>query len=208
MEERDDGTTANLYEMQETAVGMDMVAGYDGAVVPGVRQDGCVILLQHSAGEHRDCVREEAVNVPTPEPTPEPVLDVGEPPPEPEAVPGPTMAETPTPLEEPLGGTLTVAGDRAALVALVHEFFPDDSHMGNVVVWGETLTRNDWWDYVYGGAWSRTMDCGLMQTNIIHAGKYARHGWDISMDCFDPVKNLTISREIYDTQGPGAWTSY
>lgn len=107
LEERDDGTTANLYEMQETAAGMDMVAGYDGAVVPGVRPDGCVILLQHSAGEHRDCIREEAVNVPTP--TPEPVLDVGEPPEATGYEQASNVEVDATPIEEPLGGTLTVA---------------------------------------------------------------------------------------------------
>jgi hypothetical protein len=60
---------------------------------------------------------------------------------------------------------------------------------------------------VYGGEWSRTGDCGLMQINwASHADRFATRGWG-SKDCFDPAKNLVIAREVYDDDGCGAWTT-
>ena len=118
----------------------------------------------------------------------------------PEPTPVPTPAPTPTPTP--------IAGEKETLIALTHTFFPDDEHMGNVVVWEESLKRADWWDYVYGGVFSVTGDCGLMQINwASHPERFLARGWD-QQDCFEPEKNLTIAREIYNEQGPVAWTTY
>lgn len=134
----------------------------------------------------------EKLNViptPTPAPTPNPTPT--------SMLPLPTPTSTPTPKRE-------------GLVALVHETFPDDPYMGNVVVWRETLNYPDgvWQGYVYGETWSVTSDCGLLQVHWpSHYEKFTARGWT-QQDCFDPVKNLVIAREIYDESGPSAWTTY
>lgn len=97
-----------------------------------------------------------------------------------------------------------------ALALLVRQTFPDDERMWRHVVWAESI--GDWnpnWECtVYGGCWSVTGDCGLMQIHwSAHYDKFIRRGWT-EADCFNPVKNLEIARIIYDTQGPGAWTTY
>ena len=100
--------------------------------------------------------------------------------------------------------------ERLALYAMVLATFPDAPIMANRVVWAESIGdwNLNWRCTVYGGCWSPTSDCGLMQTNEIHAGRYAAHGWNIYVDCFDPVKNLVISREIFDAAGgPSPWTT-
>lgn len=92
-----------------------------------------------------------------------------------------------------------------SLEALVLSFFPDDPFMVEIARRESINFRSD---VVYGPTVSPTDDRGLMQINAIHAGRFANHGWDYYVDAYDPARNLTIAREIYDTQGPGAWTTY
>lgn len=128
-----------------------------------------------------------------------PLMRLGQPPrPVPTPVPTPTPAPTPAPVPP---------SEREALAILVHQTFPDDLYMGGYVVWAETLSRDDWRDYVYDGKMSVTNDCGLMQTNWYwHSEKYAAHGWTLA-DCFVPEKNLVVAREIYNDAGCGAWST-
>lgn len=105
---------------------------------------------------------------------------------------------------------------RGELAALVGNVFPDNAYMATHVVWAESIgdwnapphDPDRWRCYVYGPCWSPTTDCGLMQTNIVHADRYAAHGWDITTDCFVPERNLVIAREVYDDSGGTAWTTY
>lgn len=108
---------------------------------------------------------------------------------------------------------------RDQLAAMVYAAFPGDPRMAEHVVWAESMgdwatgDKNvngvtDWIDYVYGGVFSVTGDCGLLQTNRIHAGKYEALGYDWPAACFDPSANLAVAQIIYDTQGPQAWSSY
>jgi hypothetical protein len=116
----------------------------------------------------------------------------------------------PTPAEAPTIHVPSVGGDREALAQMACNTFPEDLRMCTHVVWAESI--GDWnpnWECtVYGGCWSRTRDCGLMQTNIIHAGKYEALGYDINVGCWIPEVNLAVARMIYDGQGPRAWTTY
>jgi len=95
---------------------------------------------------------------------------------------------------EPAAGTLE---------ALVLAFFPDAPYMVRVAGCESQHFRPD---VVYGPYVSRTNDRGLMQVNAVHAGKFAERGWDYWTDAYDPMKNLTVAREIYDTQGLRAWS--
>jgi len=100
--------------------------------------------------------------------------------------------------------------DRAELAELVASFFPDAPIFSEHIVWAESMgdwAGDRWTCYVYGPCVSPTGDRGLMQINQIHAGRFAAHGWDYWTDAFDPVKNLTVAREIYDDQGCRAWAS-
>lgn len=108
---------------------------------------------------------------------------------------------------------------RAELASMVYATFPESPYMAEHVVWAESMGdqfldddngngQADWIDYVYGGRWSATEDCGLMQLHWpVHDEKFYDRGWTAA-DCFDPVKNLAIAREVFDGQGPGAWTTY
>ena len=103
-----------------------------------------------------------------------------------------------------------MAADRMALAQMVYATFPEDPYMAEHVVWAESIGdwNKNWQCTVYGPCWSPTSDCGLMQTNIIHAGKYEALGYPISVGCFIPEVNLVVARMIYDGQGAGAWTTY
>ena len=132
---------------------------------------------------------------------------------------------TPTPLVAPIklssvqgvtsnsGGILATWEDeeRLALATLVCDAFPFDRTMCSHVVWAESLSGGSgctWRSAVYGSCWSHTMDCGLLQTNIVHAGKYEDLGYSIYVGCWIPEINIMVAQRIYKEQGPCAWTSY
>lgn len=135
------------------------------------------------------------VSEPTPAPTPTPAP----------VTPAPTPVPAPaSPPPEPV-----ITADKASLIALANAAFPDDPRMGGHVVWNESLKfdEGEWQGYVYGGVWSETGDCGLMQINWhYHGDKFAAHGWD-EADCFIPERNLIIAREIYKGAGCSAWST-
>lgn len=111
--------------------------------------------------------------------------------------------------EAPVASSVVQApSDRMELANLVASYFPDDGRMSGHVVWAESMgdwAGEKWRCYVYGPCMSPTGDCGLMQVHWpIHGGKF---GWDLSQ-CFDPVRNVQVARQIYDSQGPCAWASY
>jgi hypothetical protein len=131
----------------------------------------------------------------------------------PVATPAPTPIPTPAPLvyAAPVASSVVKPppdADRASLANLVASYFPDDSRMASHVVWAESMgdwAGERWRCYVYGPCMSATSDCGLMQIHWpVHGGKF---GWDLSQ-CFDPVRNVQVARQIYDGQGPCAWASY
>lgn len=97
--------------------------------------------------------------------------------------------------------------ERLALHDMVAAAFPNYPFMANHVVWRESIGdwNKNWRCTVYGGCWSPTNDCGLLQENIINAHYYTEQGWDMSVDCFDPVKNIIVGQAIMASQGPRAW---
>ena len=145
----------------------------------------------------------------TPIPTPEPMaVAEGDSAPASAGEPGGTLESPSAPIAVQ-GLTPGTEISREALANLVHATFPDDPHMGNSVVWSESLFDPEKWrGYVYRGTMSITGDCGLMQINWgSHWKKFTARGWT-QADCFIPERNLVIAREIYDTSGPWAWATY
>lgn len=115
--------------------------------------------------------------------------------------------EAPVMPVEPSGSDLE---ERLALRQMVCDAFWFDSYMCNQVVWAESIGNwnPNWRCHVYGPCWSPTDDCGLMQTNIIHAWRYEALGYSIYDGCFIPAVNIQVALAVYEAQGPGAWTTY
>lgn len=101
--------------------------------------------------------------------------------------------------------------ERMELAELVRAAFPGDPYMYEHVVWAESLgdwAGDRWRCYVYGPCWSPTGDCGLLQTNRVHAPKYEALGYPMDVGCWIPAVNILVAQMIYAAQGPGAWTTY
>ena len=100
--------------------------------------------------------------------------------------------------------------ERLALRQMVCDAFPSDLFMCNEVVWRESIGdwNPNWRCHVYGPCWSPTSDCGLLQTNAIHRGRYEALGYEMEVGCFIPEVNIQVALGIYADQGPAAWTTY
>lgn len=204
-----------LFTLIACVLGILGAAGFYLALVPDEPQ-GAPVSQEDYHGffpAPQDITRVYPTPAPTPVPTPTPTpTPVPTPEPTPEPTPAPTPAPTPVPTPAPASPPPpepVITADKEALIAMVNATFPDDPRMSGRMVWNESLKfdEGEWQDYVYGGVWSATGDCGLMQINwYYHGAKFAAHGWT-EADCFIPERNLVIALEIYNGAGCGAWST-
>jgi len=106
----------------------------------------------------------------------------------------PTPVPIPTPTPQVYHG----------LEALVAEFFPEAPDTWIAIFRCESVNFRE--DVVYGPHISRSGDRGLPQINELHAWRYMDRGWEYYTAERDPLKDLTIAREIADERGTQPWS--